>query len=207
MATPEPNATHEPNATPEPATTLGLRATPGLSATAEPYGRRLNAVASADPDRLALWFAPLAGAVQSHTMAELDRRSSQLALTFESCGVGVDDRVGLEMANSPALLVCFLAAWKLGATPVPIRWDLPAWERNRLLKVLSPRLVIANDSSLLERNRSEPADPLDDVVRRYAFGICSSGEHRQSQGDHGRAPLALRPGDIGPTGRPVGTGE
>lgn len=147
-----------------------------MTGTGQTYGRRINELAADDPERVALVFAPHDGPVERYSMAELDSRSDQVARALAARGVGIDDRVGLEMANSPALLVSVLASWKLGASPVPLRWDLPPWERNRLLDVLGARLVISGDDpALADTGRSSPAEPLPDVLGHHAHGICSSG--------------------------------
>ena len=43
-----------------------------------------------------------------------------------------------------------LAAWKLGAVPVPVRWDLPDWERERVLEVIDGVSVGVDDLAWLE---------------------------------------------------------
>ena len=39
------------------------------------------------------------------------------------------------LRNSPEHLFSGFGAWKLGASVLPLRWDLPEWERDRLLAV------------------------------------------------------------------------
>ena len=43
-----------------------------------------------------------------------------------------------------------LAAWKVGAIPVPVRWDLPDWERERVLEVIDGVTVGVDDLPWLE---------------------------------------------------------
>jgi bile acid-coenzyme A ligase len=73
--------------------------------------------------------------------------------------------------------VLVLGAWKVGAVPVPMRWDLPEWERDRLLGVVDGRLSIRPDDleQLDADARAQPTTPLPDVVAPQTNGICSSG--------------------------------
>jgi len=41
-------------------------------------------------------------------------------------------------------MACF-AGWKVGAAVIPMRWDLPEWERGRVLATMRPALVIDAD--------------------------------------------------------------
>jgi len=141
-----------------------------------PFGRRIRDLAEEQPDRVALRFVPAEGAEEPLTSAELDRRSTQIGRVLAARGLGVGDRVGIELRNSPELVEVCLAAWKVGAAPIPMRWDLPAWERLRLLDVVDGRLVVGADSlGLLDASRSEPTEPLPDVTPPMVSGICSSG--------------------------------
>jgi bile acid-coenzyme A ligase len=65
------------------------------------------------------------GAERAVSWGWLDQRSSQLAGALRGRGVGFGDRIGLGLRNSPELVLGVFAAWKLGAVPVPVRWDVP----------------------------------------------------------------------------------
>ena len=119
------------------------------------------------------WTAPSV----SLTFGELDRRSSQLAAALAARGVGLGDRVALGLRNSPEFVFAVLAAWKLGAVPVPVRWDLPDWERDRLREVID-----AEGLPRRRRPRVARAPPPTTGARRCptslspnSNGICSSG--------------------------------
>lgn len=147
-----------------------------MTETAVPFGRRIRNLAESGPSQAAVVFVAADGSERPLTWGELDARSSQIGRVMAARGVGVGDRVGLELRNSPELVLCILATWKLGAAPVPIRWDLPAWERHRLLEVVDGRLVIGpDDLALVEQSRSQPAAPLPDVLGPRISGTCSSG--------------------------------
>src|SRR6476620_9378842 len=102
------------------------------------YGQRIAELAAERPDDIGLIHARRDGGEQLVTWAELDRRSSQIAAALADRGAGVADRIALRLGNSPELVFATLAAWKLGAVPVPVRWDLPDWECERVLAVVDP---------------------------------------------------------------------
>src|SRR6478609_11169098 len=97
-------------------------------------------MAAAHRDEPAFRHIPIEGEGSVLTWAELDRRSSQLAGALAARGLGVGDRLGLGLRNSPHFVLAAFAAWKLGAVPVPVRWDLPAWELSRVLDVIEPEV-------------------------------------------------------------------
>jgi len=141
------------------------------------YGRRLGDLAATEPDRPGLVFVPLQGQHRTLTWADLDRRANQIGRAMSARGVGVGDRVAIELHNSPEAVEVVLGCWKIGATPIIMRWDLPDWERGRLLEVIDGKLDVAGDHgwALLEESASLPADALPDVMSPQANGICSSG--------------------------------
>ncbi|HEY2428330.1 MAG TPA: AMP-binding protein, partial [Acidimicrobiales bacterium] len=148
-----------------------------------PYGRRIADLAAERGDEPALVFAATSAATsgaapgagdETLTWRDLDRRSNQVARALAGRGVELGDRVGIELHNSVELVLVVLGAWKLGATPVPMRWDLPDWERTRLVDVLGGRIVVG-DPGIVAAAGSLSADPLPDVVPPHSWGICSSG--------------------------------
>jgi bile acid-coenzyme A ligase len=142
-----------------------------------PFGRRLVILAAERPDDLAITLVARDGTERSLTWAEADRRTNQLARAFQAAGLGFGDRLAVELQNSLELVLSVFAAWRLGAVPVPMRWDLPDWERQRLLDVVDAALVIDRDSvgRLLTGADAQPDDPLPEVVGPQVNGICSSG--------------------------------
>jgi bile acid-coenzyme A ligase len=91
-------------------------------------------------------------------------------------GVGEGDRVALVIGNSPELVVGILATWKLGAVPVPVRWDLPDWELDRLVEVIDPALAIREADAELIACRATGTAPLPaERTPPHTHGICSSG--------------------------------
>lgn len=142
-----------------------------------PFGRRIRELADEAPDLWGVIVVARDGSERVLTRRQLDLRSNQLARAFLAEGVGVGDRVAVELQNSPELVLSVLAAWKVGAAPVPMRWDLPDWERQRLIEVVDGKLVVDESSlpRLLKAADDAGDQPLPDVVGPYHNGICSSG--------------------------------
>src|SRR5882672_8579216 len=97
------------------------------------YGDRVGFLAEADPVSPVLRVVAIDGTETVVTWPELHRRSTQIAHAFLARGAGLGTRVAVGLRNSPEFVMSVLAAWKVGAIPVPARWDLPDWERERVL--------------------------------------------------------------------------
>ena len=141
-----------------------------------PYGTRLGQVAESGGDDTAVVFVAEDGGEQTITWRQLERRSNQLARVLADRGLGVGEPLAVCLRNSLEHLLAGFAGWKVGATVVPVRWDLPQWERDRLLAVLSPTVVLDADGlDLIESSRSASDAPLPEVVSPHGWGVCSSG--------------------------------
>ncbi len=141
-----------------------------------PYGTRLGQLADELGDATAVTFVDVDGGEQTISWRQLDTRSTQLAHVLAQRGLGVGDRLAVGLPNSLEHLYAGYAGWKVGATVVPVRWDLPEWERSRLLEVLDPALAIGTDQLGLVRDSvSAPVTPLPEVIAPRGSGVCSSG--------------------------------
>ncbi len=137
---------------------------------------RIRLLAEERPDAPAYVHVGLDGNEEVLTHDELDRRSSQLAGALAERGVGYGDRVGLGLRNSPQFVISAFAAWKLGAVPVPVRWDVPAWELDKLRNVLAPRVYLSPEElPWIDSTVDREIPVLPDVVAPHMQGICSSG--------------------------------
>ncbi|MGH9058666.1 MAG: AMP-binding protein [Acidimicrobiales bacterium] len=141
------------------------------------YASRIRALAAAAaPDATPVTVVARDGHVTPLTWRRLDADSNRLARALTRRGAGVGDRIGLELPNSPEMVTGVLAAWKIGAAPVPVRWDLPEWERNRVAQVLDAAVLIRpEDMAVFDEAAAEPDGALADVVGPAVNGICSSG--------------------------------
>jgi bile acid-coenzyme A ligase len=148
------------------------------------FGRRLSDFAAADPDGTAVVFSPTEGPDVRVSWRELDRRSNQVARLLARRGVRLDDVVIVGLKNSLEHFFTTFGTWKVGGCVLPLRWDLPTWERERLLEVAAPTAIVAewDDSERPVIRRSDIVasdsladDPLPDVTPPRANGIASSG--------------------------------
>jgi bile acid-coenzyme A ligase len=118
----------------------------------------------------------LDGGEPGYGWPSLDRRSSQVAAALAARGLGHGDRLAVALPNSPQFIVAVLAAWKLGAVPVPIRWDIPDWELGRLREVVDAAVFLTQaDIPWLEGCAGDPVPDLPDVISPQFNGTCSSG--------------------------------
>jgi bile acid-coenzyme A ligase len=129
-----------------------------------------------NPDDVAYVHLAMDGSDVPVTWRMLDDRSSQVAAAFASRSVGYGDLVSLGIRNSPTLMFSILATWKLGAVPVPVRWDVPDWELERLKQAVEPKLHVGPDEQKwIEATVDDPVPELSVVVSPHVNGICSSG--------------------------------
>jgi bile acid-coenzyme A ligase len=131
-----------------------------------------------DADRPVYWHVPSDGEARTVTWAELGHWSGHLALELAARGVGAGDRLAIGLRNSPAFVAAAFAAWRLGAVPVPVRWDLPEWELSRVHEVIGAPVDLGPDDlewiEAVNRRDGEPVVPTA-ALSPNLHGICSSG--------------------------------
>jgi bile acid-coenzyme A ligase len=149
------------------------------------YGRRLTMLADQHPDAVAVVFAAEDGTDTPITWRELETRANQVAHYLAERGLDDGDMIICALRNSPEHLYTTFAAWKLGASVLPLRWDLPEWERDRLLDVANAKLVVAGwdnprpgtitpeDLGATTDRPDDPPQP--DRVPQYTRLIATSG--------------------------------
>jgi bile acid-coenzyme A ligase len=167
------------------------------------YGERVRELARLHGEERALLFAAADGRDLAISWSDLDRRTNQVGRLLAAQGVGVDDLVVLGIRNSVEHVLCTFGAWKIGACVLPLRWDLPVWEREKLLELAAPALCVADwddsDQRILPPSAVAASGDLDDgelpdVVPPRAHGIASSGST-------GRPKIIInpQPGEIDPS--------
>ena len=114
------------------------------------FAERIAQLAETDATSPVVRVVAIDGAETVVTWPELHRRSTQIARALQARGAAEGSRVAVALRNSPEFVTTVLAAWKLGAVPVPVRWDLPDWERARVLEVIDGVSVGADDLAWLE---------------------------------------------------------
>ncbi|HEX4431548.1 MAG TPA: AMP-binding protein [Frankiaceae bacterium] len=142
-----------------------------------PYGERLDELGTEDPERPSVVIVRREGTTQELNRRELSEGARRWGRALAARGVGVGDRVALPVHNCVELVLGALGTWAVGGVPVPVRWDLPGWERERVLAVIAAAVVIDEESApaLREEAARCSADPLPSVTSPQSMGICSSG--------------------------------
>ncbi len=107
-----------------------------------PFGTKLQQLAEQRCDDTALTVIARDGTEHSMTFAELDGRANQWGRALTASGAEIGSLVALAIPNSEQLVLAVLGCWKIGAVPVPMRWDLPDWERSRVLEVIDPAVAV-----------------------------------------------------------------
>ena len=151
----------------------------------------LRRLADEAPDAIAI----ICGA-DTITRSELDRRSSRLARAYQGAGVPPESLVAIMLPNSIEFLVATVATWKAGATPLPLSAQLPARERDAILELAAPSLVVGAPGEVA--HPSVPAGFEPDASLSDEFidaGAAGSWKVNTSGGSTGRPKLivALQP--------------
>lgn len=142
-----------------------------------PFGEQLRRRALAEPDQIALTMVSESGSEHAVTFDLLDRDANRWGRTLAARGAVPGDLVGIAIPNSLEFIQVALGCWKIGAVPVPMRWDLPAWENSRLLEVLGAAVVVAEDNreELVADAVARADSALPVITSPMQNGICSSG--------------------------------
>lgn len=101
-------------------------------------------LAAEHPDKAAITYVKLDRSTRVVTWSELEKASNQVARLFEQHGVREKSTVVIGLRNSPEHYFCAFATWKLGAMVVPLRWDMPAVERDKVLELAQPQVVVGD---------------------------------------------------------------
>jgi bile acid-coenzyme A ligase len=148
------------------------------------YGRRLTEIATQRPNDVDLIMVDRLGNERPLSWLELETRANQIARALQSVGVGKDDIVALALPNCPEHVLVTLAIWKLGATLLPLRHDLPPWEMDRMLAMARPGALVSDTHSAtcavltranLDATGNLDSEPLDDAISDCVNLIASSG--------------------------------
>ena len=160
------------------------------------YGRQLTILAERHPDDTALVAVSPEGAERLVTWRELDRRSNQVARLLAERGVGQGTTVTIALMNSAEAFFCIFGAWKLGATVLPLRWDLPAWERNRLFELAKAAAIVGQwdeePSATVSPEDLDASVALDDGALPDA--VADPARWIATSGSTGKPKLIVTPG-------------
>ena len=162
------------------------------------HGRALAWLAEQDPDADAVSFEG-----EWRSRAALDRRSNRLARAYARLGAGPGDLVTVALPNGIEFLEACLAVWKLGATPNPISAQLPELERQVLVDLAGPALLVGAAPRSYRGRVCVPAgfepgpedgdDPLPDRVAAHVRAMTSGGSTGRPKLIVERAPALCDP--------------
>ena len=106
-------------------------------------GRNLAALAAAKPDAPAITCD---GRTLSY--GELHARTNRMARGLLARGVRLGDFVTIALPNSIGFIEAEFACWKIGATPQPVSWRLPAHEIKAIIELANSPIVIADTAAM-----------------------------------------------------------
>jgi bile acid-coenzyme A ligase len=142
-------------------------------------GRIIGSLAHQRPNEPAITFEG-----RTVTWLQLDKNTNRLARAYQQLGVSQDDLVTIALPNGIEFYESAIATWKLGATPQPISSRLPKIEREAIVELADPKLVVGVEpGSLGSRQVLAPEfnpdpslsdGPLPDRTARY-WKACTSG--------------------------------
>ncbi len=145
------------------------------------------------------------------TWRELDARTNRLARAYEALGVGQDDFVTIALPNSIEFFEACFATWKAGATPQPVSAKLPKFERDQIIEIGAPKLVVGVQDGDVQGPKFLPtgyeADPsLSDEP--LAGKTAASFKAMTSGGSTGRPKLIVSkfPAEVDPVETPLNLG-
>ena len=143
-------------------------------------GSVVRLLAQKDPDRPAVTHE-----VSTVTRRELDLSTNRLARVYQDLGVEQDDFVTIALPNGIAFYEAAIATWKLGATPQPVSARLPFLERDAIIELADPALVVGvepgdhGDRQALpvgyEADSAISDEPLADRTAKHYKAMTSGG--------------------------------
>lgn len=159
------------------------------------YGRRIIELAAEHPERTAILFVPREGPERALSWRELDRATNQVARLLADRGVDERSRVIIALPNCPEHYVVAYAAWKLGAFVLPLRAALPDHERDQILTLFIPTVVVSNWENIAYQNVSlaelRHAESLSDAP--HPDRVPHPGKAIASGGSTGRPKIIVDP--------------
>ena len=168
------------------------------------FGSRVRELTLFHPDTPAIVFAPQHEGIMTVTWREFDERSNQIARLLAQRGVGPESTVVVGLWNCPEHILVTAAAWKLGALVLPLRALLPDRERDEILDLAQPAVVVAEWEGM-----RFPALRPDEFAQADAFDATPlpedpphPGKAIASGGSTGRSKII-----VDRTWHPVGSGE
>jgi len=163
-------------------------------------GRNLAALAAQKPDAPAI-------TCEGRTLSfrELHEHTNRMARGLIAQGVKLGDFVTIAMPNAIGFIEAEFALWKVGATPQPVSWRLPAHELKAIVDLANSPIVISENKAI-ETGRPvvSPAELLaaSDGTSDLPDAVAPSWKAPTSGGSTGRPKLIVagNPGVVAPNG-------
>jgi len=159
-------------------------------------GRRLTQLAQQKPDEIALIVERQDWSVGTLTWLQMEQWTNRLAHRLAEAGVKQKSFVAINLPNGQEHVVGTLAAYKLGACPMPVSHRMPAAERDQLIALARPAVVLSDNDDLKGITRAQmhtldsyPSTPPTDVVPQPQKAIASGGST-------GKPKLIVMPGAV-----------
>ncbi len=178
------------------------------------FGRRLSELAGAEPARIVLTFIGADGSGSEWTTVALNRFANRIARQLSSRGAGSGSLVVIALPNCPEHVATAIAVWKLGGCVLPLSSRMPELERNALLEIMEPTVVVADwvdtagrvsvGRSALLAQGGDATDPVPDRISRPGKAVASGGSTGRPKIIVDPAPWAQRPGELARAFAPLG---
>ena len=167
-----------------------------MSAATVTLGEALDHYAQLRPDEVVLLCAREDGSVDQVSRAELRHQSDAFARALVDAGVEPGVLVPIVLPTGTDFLLAAVSVYKAGGTPMPVSHKLPEAERDALLALGEPVVVISDRA--LSVNTLDPRDfhgcadaaPIDPVRISNPIKALASG------GSTGRPKLIVTPGAL-----------
>jgi bile acid-coenzyme A ligase len=159
------------------------------------WGRRLSMLADEHPDKPAIIFSPQQGEDQPLSWRELDLWSNRLARRFMELELGEQSMLVIGLPNCLEHYVAAYAGWKVGALVLPVRANLPPIERDGILEVGNPTVVVGDwDGITYQQVTTQELHALDDYSDALLPDkVAHPGKSVGSGGSTGRSKIIVDP--------------
>lgn len=163
-------------------------------------------------DRIALVMVRTDGSEQTMSWTDLDGHALRTACSLAARGVTQGSVVALALPNSIAHVVLNIAAWKLGATVLPLDSRAPIPERDRMVALAGPGTLVIDEWP--EPTGAPGRDPGDQATSAPIGRVADPARMIGSGGSSGSPKLVVVsgpsggiPGDLGHYPRTAGARE
>lgn len=137
------------------------------------------------------------------SFSELEASTNQLARAYAELGVTENDFVTIALPNGIEFFESTFATWKLGATPQPVSAKLPRFERDQIVTLCEPSLVVGVPADETIETSSLPigyaadetlsTEPLPEKTAESFKAMTSGGSTGRPKLIVSKAPAAWNP--------------